>query len=93
MTPQAELNAAAELLADRMRVFKRTAQQARERDEDVSSMAPAEFWASADEFALASFDLAKERLTGAQRLPGMIPMPDFPEDPLAGFPTLNRRTA
>lgn len=73
MTPQAELNAAAELMAAQLRIFKKTAQFARERGEEEITLPPAEFWEPADEFALASFDLAKEQMLGAQRLPGLIP--------------------
>lgn len=82
MTPQAELNAAAELMAACLRTFKRTAQAAREREEDVI-LAPAELWESSDEFALASFDLAKERMMGAQRLP-------FVEEPMTTREFLDR---
>lgn len=69
MSPQQQFNQAAGLVAERLRLFQRTARAARERGEERIELDLREFWEVPDEDALEIFDRAVEHLTGQVRLP------------------------
>lgn len=59
---------AAILMAARMRLFKRIAEQSKEAESRID-MDPRELWDSADEAALAAYELALNEINGARPLP------------------------
>lgn len=63
------LKISASLMAERLRVFKTLAIQAKERGEVTITLHVDEVWDANDEAALQAFEVAVAELTGAQRLP------------------------
>ncbi len=61
--------AACEDIANRLRVFKRVALQARERGDEQVELHVAEIWEAGDEAALEAFEKALAELTGQRPLP------------------------
>lgn len=62
------LRQAAASMADRMRVFKRISNQAREAERRID-LDPRELWEQADEQALSNYEDALNKINGAQPLP------------------------
>ena len=62
------LRDAAALMAARLRLFRRTAQFATEREARVD-LAPAELWEPADDAALDAYEKAIDEINGARPLP------------------------
>lgn len=63
-----KLQEAAKLMADRLRVLKRTAQQAKEREDTHVSLHVEEIWEAKDEAALEAYEAAYAEAIGAQPL-------------------------
>lgn len=63
-----ELRHAATLMAQRMRVFRRIAEQAGEMGSRVN-LAPAELWEAKDQEALDAYESALLKINGAVALP------------------------
>ena len=72
MSAETTLRHAARLMAERLKLFKRTAEQARETDSRVD-LAAAELWEPADEQALNAYDDALLQINGARPLPMELP--------------------
>ena len=68
----AALREAASLMATRLRLFRRTAQQAQEADARID-LAPQELWEPPDQAALEAYEAALNEINGAQPLPMEIP--------------------
>lgn len=66
------LLAASKKMADRLRVFRRMAQQARECEGRID-LDPREMWEQADEQALIDFENALHQIAGLRPLPMDIP--------------------
>lgn len=65
MTP---IQKAAGLMAERLRIFRKLAAQAKERGEEFIELHPDEFWDAEDERALAAFEDAVPMETGQRPL-------------------------
>ena len=63
----AALREAAALMASRLRLFQRTAQQAQEADARID-LAPQELWEPSDQAALDAYEAAINEINGARPL-------------------------
>jgi len=64
----AQLRIAAKMMAERLKLFRQLAQDARER-EDVIELKPDELWEASDQFALDAYETALNQINGARPLP------------------------
>lgn len=62
------LRQAAALMADRLRIYRITAQSAAAREDRVD-LAPCELWEPADQAALDAYEKAIDEINGARPLP------------------------
>jgi len=66
------LQKAAALMAERLRAFRRLADQARESQSRID-LDPCELWERSDEAALIAYEDSLNKINGAQPLPMEIP--------------------
>ena len=72
MSSDQALRKAAALMADRLRIYRITAQSAAAREDRVD-LAPCELWEPSDQAALDAYEEALNKINGAQPLPMEIP--------------------